>query len=98
MGASISRRLPGSLVLPNTLPPSFFLYRPVGGRAGQLLAEHLFATSRLQLGELAGEVLRLGRDAGVTVDHSAVGRPSSGVYTGRGSGRGSFAAGGSGFL
>ena len=30
--------------------------RPVGGGAGDLLAEYLFASGRLQLGELASEV------------------------------------------
>ena len=46
--------------------------RPVGGRAGDLLAEHFFTPGRLKLGELAGEVLRLGRDAGVAVNHAEI--------------------------
>jgi hypothetical protein len=45
---------------------------PVGVGAGQLLAEHLFAAGGLQLGELAGEVLRLGRDAGIAVNHAPI--------------------------
>src|ERR1700730_3091913 len=44
----------------------------VGGRAGDLLPEHLFAPGRLELGKLAGEVLRLGRDAGVAVNHALI--------------------------
>jgi hypothetical protein len=44
----------------------------VGGRAGDLLPEHLFAPGRLELGKLAGEVLRLGRDAGVAVNHAPI--------------------------
>jgi hypothetical protein len=44
----------------------------VGGRAGQLLPEHLFASSGLQLGKLAGEVLRPGRDARIAVNHASI--------------------------
>jgi hypothetical protein len=44
--------------------------RPVGGGAGDLLAEHLFAPSRLQFGKLAGEVLGVGRAAGIAVNHA----------------------------
>ena len=46
--------------------------RPVGGRASDLLAEYLFATRRLELGKLAGEVLRPGRDASVAVNHASI--------------------------
>ena len=46
--------------------------RPVGGGAGDLLAEHLFAADRLQLGKLAGEVLGVGRDAGIAVNHARI--------------------------
>jgi len=45
---------------------------PVGGGADQLLTEHLFAPGSLRLGKLAGEVLRLGRDAGIAVNHAAI--------------------------
>jgi hypothetical protein len=34
-----------------------FKLQPVGGRPGDLLAQHFFATGRLELGKLAGEVL-----------------------------------------
>jgi hypothetical protein len=44
----------------------------VGGRAGDLLAEHLFASSRLELGKLAGKVLGNGRDAGIAVNHARI--------------------------
>jgi len=50
----------------------FSKLRSVGGGAGDLLPEHLFAPGSLQLGELAGEVLRLGRDAGVAVNHAPI--------------------------
>jgi hypothetical protein len=53
----------------------FSKLRPVGGRAGDFLPEHLFAPGSPQLGKLAGEVLRLGRDAGVAVNHA----PKSGT-------------------
>src|SRR3954462_13688641 len=43
----------------------------VSGRAGDLLPENLLATGCLQLGGRAGEVLRLSRDAGIAVNHSA---------------------------
>jgi hypothetical protein len=43
--------------------------RPVGRGAGDLLAEHLFAPSRLQLAHLSGFILGGGRDARVAVDH-----------------------------
>lgn len=46
--------------------------RPVGGRAGDLLPEHLFAPGSLQLGKLAGEVLGVGRDAGIAVNHAHI--------------------------
>jgi len=45
---------------------------PVGGRAGDLLAENFLATGCLELGGRAGEVLRLRRDAGVAVNHAAI--------------------------
>ena len=45
---------------------------PVSVGAGQLLPVHVFAPGSLQLGKLAGEVLRLGRDAGVAVNHAAI--------------------------
>ena len=44
--------------------------RPVGGRVGDLLAEHLFAPGRFQLGKLAGQDLGVGRDAGIAVNHA----------------------------
>jgi len=47
----------------------FLKLRPVGGRSGDLFPEHLFAPGSLQLGKLAGEVLGLGRDAGIAVNH-----------------------------
>src|SRR5271155_4829839 len=47
----------------------FLKLRAVSGGAGQLLPEHLFAPGCLQLGKLAGEVLRPGRDAGIAVNH-----------------------------
>jgi hypothetical protein len=46
--------------------------RPVGGGAGDLLAEHLFAAGSLQLGKLAGEVLGIGRDASIAVNHARI--------------------------
>ena len=46
--------------------------RPVGGGAGDLLAEHLFASSRLELSKLAGEVLGVGRDSCITVNHTFI--------------------------
>ena len=46
--------------------------RAVGGRAGDLLAEHLLASGRLELGKLAGEVLGDGRDAGIAVNHARI--------------------------
>jgi hypothetical protein len=45
----------------------FAKLRPVGSRAGDLLAEYLFAAGRFQLGNLVGEVLDVGRDAGIAV-------------------------------
>ena len=45
---------------------------PVGSRAGDLLAENPLATSSLELGSRAGEVLRFRRDAGVTVNHARI--------------------------
>jgi hypothetical protein len=38
--------------------------------AADLLAEHALASGRLQLSELAGEVLGVGRDAGVAENHA----------------------------
>jgi hypothetical protein len=46
--------------------------QPVGGRAGDLLAEHLFAAGGLELVELAGEVLGVGRDAGIAENHARI--------------------------
>jgi hypothetical protein len=46
--------------------------RPVGGRAGDLLAECPFAPGRLQLGKLAAKVSCAGRDAGIAVNHAAI--------------------------
>jgi hypothetical protein len=45
---------------------------PVGGRPSDLFAEHLFATGSLQLGKLAGEVLGVGRNAGIAVNHAPI--------------------------
>ena len=42
----------------------FFKLWSVGGRAGQFFLEHAFASRRLQVLELGGEVLSAGRDAG----------------------------------
>ena len=41
--------------------------RPVGSCAADLLAIHALASGGLQLGDLAGEVLGVGRDAGIAV-------------------------------
>ena len=38
-------------------------------RARELVAENISASRRLQYSKLAGEVLGVGRDAGVAVDH-----------------------------
>jgi hypothetical protein len=46
--------------------------RSVGGGAGDLLAEHLFASRRLELGKLAGEVLGNRRDAGIAGNHARI--------------------------
>ena len=46
--------------------------RPVGRGAGDLLAEHFFASRRLQLAHLSGFVLGGGRDAGIAVNHAAI--------------------------
>jgi hypothetical protein len=43
----------------------FLELRPVGRRAADLLPVHALASGRLELGELAGEVLGVGRDAGI---------------------------------
>jgi hypothetical protein len=51
---------------------SFLSCGAVGGRAGDLLTEHLFASGCLELGKLAGEVLGVGRDAGVAVNLPAL--------------------------
>ena len=45
--------------------------RAVGGGAGDLLAEHLLAPCRLELGDVGAEVLGLGGDAGVAVNHAS---------------------------
>ena len=47
----------------------FAKLRPAGGRAGDLLAEHLHAPRRLRLGDLAGVVLGTGGNASVAVNH-----------------------------
>jgi hypothetical protein len=57
----------------------FSKLRPVGGRAGDLLPEHLFASGSLQWGKLAAEVLRLGRDAGIAVNHAPILEQNSGT-------------------
>jgi hypothetical protein len=44
---------------------------PVGGRAGDLLAVHFFATGHLQLAHLSGFVLGGRRDARLAVNHAA---------------------------
>jgi hypothetical protein len=51
-----------------------FGFKLVGGEhgAGDLLPEHLFAAGRLQLGELASEILGVGRDAGIAVNHARI--------------------------
>jgi hypothetical protein len=46
--------------------------RPVRGHVGDLLAEHLFAPGRFRLGKLVGQVLGVGRDAGIAVNHARV--------------------------
>jgi hypothetical protein len=43
--------------------------RPVGCGAGDLRAEHLFASGRLELAHLSGFVLGGGRDASIAVNH-----------------------------
>jgi len=45
--------------------------RPVGRGAGDFLAEHFFASGRLQLAHLSGFVLGGGRDAGIANFHGA---------------------------
>src|SRR4029077_1448784 len=45
---------------------------PFGGGAGDLLAEHLFAAGRFELGKLTAEVLGVGRDMGIAVNHAAL--------------------------
>jgi hypothetical protein len=52
---------------------------PVGGRAGNLFTIYLLATGGLELGRRAGEVLRLGRDAGVAVNHALYVEQNSGT-------------------
>jgi len=44
--------------------------RAVGGGAGDLLAEHLLAPCRLELGDVGSKVLGVGGDAGVAVNHA----------------------------
>src|SRR5580700_2334625 len=46
--------------------------RPVGRGAGDFLAEHFFASGRLQLAHLSGFVLGGGRDAGIAVNHARI--------------------------
>jgi len=46
--------------------------RPVGRGAGDFLAEHFFASGRLQLAHLSGFVLGGGRDAGMAVNHARI--------------------------
>jgi hypothetical protein len=48
--------------------------RAVGGGAGDFLAEHLSAARRPLLGKLAGEILRVGQDAGAAVNHAPMER------------------------
>jgi hypothetical protein len=50
----------------------FFKLWPVGGRAGDLLAEYLLASGCLELGRRAGEVLRLRRDARIAINHAPI--------------------------
>jgi hypothetical protein len=45
---------------------------PVGRGAGDLLAEHLFASGRLELAHLSGFVLGGGRDARIAVNHAFI--------------------------
>ena len=52
---------------------------PVGGRAGDLFTIYLLAPGGLELGRRAGEVLRLGRDAGVAVNHALILEQNSGT-------------------
>jgi hypothetical protein len=46
--------------------------RPVGRGAGDFLAEHFFASGRLQLAHLSGFVLGGRRDAGIAVNHAGI--------------------------
>ena len=46
--------------------------RPFGRGAGDFLAEHLFASGRLQLAHLSGFVLGGGRDARIAVNHASI--------------------------
>ena len=50
----------------------FIELRSVGSRAAELLAKHALASGGLQLAKLAGEVLGVGRDAGVAVNHAPI--------------------------
>src|ERR1700730_3339243 len=49
----------------------FFKLWPVGGRAGDFFLKHALASRRLQIFQLGGEVLGVGRDAGIAENHSS---------------------------
>src|SRR6266478_7576522 len=46
--------------------------RPLGGRPGDLFAEYLFAALRPELRNLVRQVLGVGRDAGIAVNHAGI--------------------------
>jgi hypothetical protein len=51
--------------------------RPVGRGASDFLAEHFFASGRLELAHLSGFVLGGRRDAGIAVNHARIVHPKS---------------------
>jgi hypothetical protein len=50
----------------------FLELRAIDGRAADLLPKHMLASCGLQLGKLVGEVLGVGRNAGVAVNHALI--------------------------
>jgi hypothetical protein len=48
----------------------FFKLRAVSGRAGDFFLKEALASRRVQVLELGGEVLGVGRDAGIAKNHA----------------------------